>query len=373
MFRIAMLPAERGDCIWIEYGDQSRPNRVLIDGGPLVSFNHLRDRIEALPRDQRRFELLVVTHVDLDHIEGIIKLLQDTSILMAFDDVWFNGFKHLEDAALANDELGGMEGEYLTALIQRRQFKHNEAFGKGPVMIPDEQADSLPARTLQGGLRLTLLSPTAAALRELRAEWRNTVRGHGIAAGEINAALEKLARQPRFAPADSLGRDHCTDVDALAGKAFHSDTSRANGSSIALFAEFDGRSAVLTGDAHAPVVSESIRRMLRAGTVKVGENGKLATSALVLSHHGSKGNNSPELIKSLDCRRYLISTDGSRFHHPDGEAIAWVIKNGGRNPVLCFNYESDDNRRWKNRALQRSHKYDAVYPNAPGQSLVIDV
>jgi hypothetical protein len=59
MGHIEMLPAERGDCIWIEYGNRHRPHGVLIDGGPLVSFGHLRDRIEALPSDQRRFELFV--------------------------------------------------------------------------------------------------------------------------------------------------------------------------------------------------------------------------------------------------------------------------------------------------------------------------
>ncbi len=37
-----MLPAGHGDCLWIEYGDPGRPQRVLIDGGPLHSYGHLR-------------------------------------------------------------------------------------------------------------------------------------------------------------------------------------------------------------------------------------------------------------------------------------------------------------------------------------------
>jgi hypothetical protein len=34
VFSIEVLPAARGDCILLEYGDPGRPNRVLIDGGP---------------------------------------------------------------------------------------------------------------------------------------------------------------------------------------------------------------------------------------------------------------------------------------------------------------------------------------------------
>src|SRR5262245_21460442 len=151
MFRVEMIPAERGDCLWIEYGPARRPHRVLIDGGPLASFRHLRARVESLPPSQRRFELLIITHVDLDHIEGIIKLLNDRSIDVHFDDVWFNGYKQLEDAQLAGDGLGGMEGEYLTGLIRTRKFKHNRAFGKRPVMIEADRRTRLPSITLAGG------------------------------------------------------------------------------------------------------------------------------------------------------------------------------------------------------------------------------
>jgi hypothetical protein len=34
-FRITMLPALHGDCLWIEYGEEGDTHHVLIDGGPL--------------------------------------------------------------------------------------------------------------------------------------------------------------------------------------------------------------------------------------------------------------------------------------------------------------------------------------------------
>ena len=70
MFRIEMLPAAHGDCLWIEYGSGARVHRILIDGGPAHAYPALRERILHLPADARRFELLVITHIDADHIEG---------------------------------------------------------------------------------------------------------------------------------------------------------------------------------------------------------------------------------------------------------------------------------------------------------------
>ena len=32
MLTVEMLPAEHGDCLWVEYGDPGRPSVLLIDG-----------------------------------------------------------------------------------------------------------------------------------------------------------------------------------------------------------------------------------------------------------------------------------------------------------------------------------------------------
>jgi hypothetical protein len=72
IFRIDMLPGREGDCLWIEYGDAARPRRILIDGGRKLAWQTLKQRFAALPADQRKFELLMLSHVDADHIEGLL-------------------------------------------------------------------------------------------------------------------------------------------------------------------------------------------------------------------------------------------------------------------------------------------------------------
>ncbi len=80
MLSIELLPAAHGDAIWIEYGPVASVSRILIDGGPAPTYQlGLRRRIELLPQNARMLELFVVTHIDADHIDGALILLQELS------------------------------------------------------------------------------------------------------------------------------------------------------------------------------------------------------------------------------------------------------------------------------------------------------
>ncbi|MCU7876385.1 MAG: MBL fold metallo-hydrolase [Candidatus Thiodiazotropha sp. (ex Lucinoma borealis)] len=86
-----MLPARHGDCLWIEYGELAAPHRILIDGGTSGTFQDLKKRFEAIPETQREFELLVVTHIDADHISGVLKLLESDLPGVRLNLPQFNG------------------------------------------------------------------------------------------------------------------------------------------------------------------------------------------------------------------------------------------------------------------------------------------
>lgn len=51
-----------------------------------------------------------------------------------------------------------------------------------------------------------------------------------------------------------------------------------------------------------------------------------------LSHHGSNANVSTAMLELIDCHRFLISTNGDNFAHPDDAAIAKTIMSSD-NPV----------------------------------------
>ena len=156
MFRIEMLPAGRGDALWIEYGDPAAPHAVLIDAGTPPTYKIIRDRILEHTQAFRRFELFIVTHVDTDHIGGALRLLADGTPGLEPGETWVNVWRHLEPDT-REDRLGPIDGEILSTLLDDAGWHWNKAFSGEAVVVPDQ--GPLPARQLPGGMTLTLLSP----------------------------------------------------------------------------------------------------------------------------------------------------------------------------------------------------------------------
>lgn len=342
MFDIEMLPAREGDCLWIRYGDPDRPHQLLIDGGRKATYRDIKGRLMDLPEDQRQFELFVITHVDRDHIEGALELLEDADLELSFKQVWFNGYDHLTGAEL--ETFGALQGERLTAALLRRKERWNQAFGAGPVKVPDDGV--LPTVRLAGGMTLTLLSPDAEKLAKLAPQWMKECEAAGLQPGV-------KARRIEIEGLETLGG--LPDVEKLAARPLKPDTTLPNGSSIALLADYDDIRVLLAADAHVDRMTASLRAL-------VGDGERLRLDAFKLSHHGSSGNLSLEMLELLDCPRYLISTNSSYFKHPTAEAIARLLKFGGPGKTLYFNYLSDYTSLWDDEGLKAQYDYTARYP-----------
>jgi len=326
MFRIKLLPALHGDCIWIEYGEAGSTHHVLVDGGPLGAFGELRAHVEALPVEARDVELLVVTHIDADHIDGIVKLLRHPELGLTFREVWFNGWPQLERSLAggafvpqAGNDRGAFSGSALDLTLVRQGLSCNERFRGFPAMVA---ADGLlPRVRLDGGLDLTLLSPTRDKLQTLRATWLKTFEKLGGTPGDAAFVGDRLDRDARFRGQGALP-PLPGGIDEAADSATSLDAAVANGSSIAFVAEYQDRRCAFLGDAHAPVVQQALGRMARERNEE-----PLRLDAVKVSHHGSDGNTTTLLLQKLACRNFLISTNGSVFQHPDDAAIARIVKN----------------------------------------------
>jgi beta-lactamase superfamily II metal-dependent hydrolase len=317
MFMIEMLPAQRGDALWITYGDRSKPHHVLIDGGPsetiVTLVPQLEARIKNLPGRDNRLELMVVTHVDTDHIQGAVSLLSDPKRVRVFRDVWFNAYEHLRPT------LGAWDGERLTKVLSHDRSRWNKAFDNGPVAAPED--GELPVVNLKGGLELTLLSPTPEGLAKLAPDWKEECRKHGLVPGQ-GAEIPSAWRRPEL-----LG----FDIDRLATARYRRDTSKPNLTSIAFIARYDGASVLCAADAHAEVLLD--------GLGKLGP-GPHEFTAVKVSHHGSSANNSPRLLDSIRSKNWLVSTNGAKFKHPHAPALARVITSQER-PTFHLNYVTE--------------------------------
>ncbi len=360
LFRIELLPALHGDCIFIEYGDPAAPSRILIDGGPIGGYRSLDARIAKLPPGDREIELFAITHVDGDHIEGAVRLIADKAGTLSIRDVWFNGWRHLEKVP---GMLGPVQGEFVSALIAKfigdKRWNAAPPFSGGPLVVGD---GAPPVTTLEGGMRITLLSPTPQKLEKLRKAWMSDVSAKGFAPGDLDAALDLLRTQRRLVPKGLLGGSY-----QLGDQRVPLDSAVANGSSLAMLAELDGKRCLLLGDAHPDAVVESLRKL------GASESAPMKLDAIKIAHHGSRGNTTPELLGLVACRRFLVSTSGDVFGHPDPEAIDAIIDTAGAGVEIAFNYLSDTTKRWADPADQRLRHYTAVYPATEGIGAVVEL
>jgi len=356
--RIELLPAGHGDSILIEYGSPAADHRILIDGGPASSYGHLAERIKLLSPPRRSFELLVMTHVDADHIEGVLKLLNDKDLGVTFGDIWFNGYRQLP-----KDELGAAQGEMLSAIIETRELAWNATFGGGPVQAGP--AASLPVAELAGGLRLTILTPGRAELLRLRQVWEREIRRAGLAPGSTRAALELLEHRRRLTALDSYLGAPELDVARIAATPAALDGSVTNASSISFLAEIADRRLLLTGDAAPQTLVPAVRRLLAEREVT-----RLELDAMKIPHHGSQNNVTAALIRLLPARHYLFSTDGRHFRHPDAAAVARVVLDAPDDAELVFNYRTELTGIWDAAGLRARHRYATRFP-PDGQAGVV--
>jgi beta-lactamase superfamily II metal-dependent hydrolase len=349
-FAVEMLPAENGDCLLIEYGDAAKPSRLLIDCGAKSAVGTVADWISKTKAPNgHEFELFVLTHIDADHINGVLTLFDAPGFDVRFEDIWFNGWHQISRF------LSVKQGEDFSKLLEdpQRALPWNRAVSvkedKHPAPIVMPAGASPPTFTLSGGLQLTLLSPGPDQLKRLAKKWHEVLL-------ELEPKKSMLGRRRPPPPVTDFAS---FSVEKLADSPVKKDTSVANGSSIALLAEFGGRAVLLTGDAHADVLVDSIKSLQRE---RGQENKKLKLDALKLSHHGSANATTIELLSMLDCGHYLVSSNGNIFYHPDRESIARVILFGGKRRTLHFNYRSRYNDLWDSPVLKQRYDYLVEYP-----------
>ena len=351
---IEFLNARQGDAIWIRWGDG---HQIMIDMGVHQTGVKLAKRLRNLPRNQRTFDLLVVTHVDVDHIGGVLSCVVEPAQPvdgLTFNDVWFNGFEHLSGKRPAAEgkslePMGGAQGEVFSKWL--RQQRWNEAFDRQPVVRSD-----LSPIDIGDGLSLTVLGPSQQRLTALIPNWEDDVR-IAIDRGDLDEVAPGLES---LGPSTPPVLETTIDLEILAeADTAMKDTSTANGSSITLLLEWQNRRVLLTGDAFADEVVAGLNALAIAKPITL--------DLIKAPHHGSRQNMNKALVESVDCPLWVFSTDGTTFRHPDAQAIARILHYGNRSkPTLAFNAPSTFNGWWANDQWQNMYDYAVDYGTTTG-------
>lgn len=357
---IKIFPALNGDCILLDMSDK----QFLIDGGYVNTFNeYLFDELKRKSEEEKRISHLIVTHIDSDHISGIVRLLEKNtnSEIIAIENIWHNSYRHikylseklslkdfdgktdltaisgrsyLKEVIEGRHEISAEEGSALSALILKGNYKWNSEFAGKAVSI-----DNLDTVSVDDNTKIRILSPNNQKLSKLKRLWNKELykKGYNISEDDANYddAFEFLIAQEKekkvLVKKDVSGGE--IDIAELSNAEIMEDTSVTNGSSISFVIEKDNKKLLFLADSHPSVILESLKRHYSE------EDFPIEFDIIKLSHHGSITNTSKELLEVIDSKNYIISSDGSKFGHPDIETIARIInRKSAFTRNLHFNY-----------------------------------
>jgi hypothetical protein len=358
---VEVLPARLGDCLLVECPRPTGPTwRMLVDGGPPDTWPLLEARLRRLDPADRHIDVAVITHIDNDHIGGMLELLA-SDLAADVADFWFNGPPHLPRSGPGRPRSVGQGESLVAALLGRlddplgagpaaaqsrnRTLPWNAAFGGGPVETG--AATGSAEIRVPDGPTVTVLSPTPQRLARLADTWTASL-------GTALRGRDKEVQTDVLQPLD--------DLRHLADQRIPRDASVPNGSSIALLVEHLGASVVLGADAFGSVLTAALQGVARARGSET-----LAVDALKLPHHGSGANVVAPLLQAVPASHYLVSTNGDVFHHPDDAAIARVVLDAPAGPTLWFNYRTPRTERWGDPRLIESHGHRVAFPD-PGHA-----
>ncbi|MDQ0660927.1 ComEC/Rec2 family competence protein [Paenibacillus sp. W2I17] len=315
---IMALPALDGDCFLIRFGEKKDIKNILVDGGRgPIGFQKLKKEIHNMILKNEFIDLLVLTHVDRDHIQGILSLFKDKSIPKnIFRKIWFNSGRVLYE--YFSNEIQQNRDIYLTdtessrvSIAQGIQFESIiETLG----ISNKDIIKSLDYFQIEGAT-FTILSPNIETLTKLHEDWE-TELGEGTS--KISFSTHS---KDRF------------DIDQLINDKFIEDKSLPNKTSIAFIFEYRNKKILMLGDSHPSIIVNSLEAL------GYSKRNKLKIDLMKVSHHGSKYNTSDELLQIIECKKFLISTNGVKHGVPDKECLARIINSNKDKTYLYFNYK----------------------------------
>ncbi len=322
MLKLHVVQAKHGDSLILEYGTACEPRYTLIDGGPKTIYeDHLQRKLLDIRDSGGKLELVILSHVDEDHVYGLLELMSDLRRqqlggdreTIAIDTLWHNTFSQtigrdvqtglrglMVDVPSAGDrmvvsaraERSINQGDQLRGMARGLGIKVNPQFTAHEVISVEKS----PGPIEFGNLALRIVGPTDKNLNRLRKDWLKWLEDQ-----------HKGVLDPDPAVADKAVRE--------------ADSSVPNRSSIMVLAKADDKSILLTGDGRG---DHLLKGLQAAGLLD--SDGSLHVDVFKVPHHGSINNVSHKLFSKVTADHYVFSADWEPHHHPDLEALALLAK-----------------------------------------------
>lgn len=374
---VHFLPAKAGDCLVVELDNKSC---ILIDSGYSLTYKEeLKPLLLKLAQKGCKISLMIVTHIDEDHISGAISFLEENGDalrpkIIQVDEIWHNGIfntvmhselflKHKTDElpeellsqyrsarGLLKKQLQGPCG--MISVPQSRTFEslcgkyHYNVNGKaGGKWIGKNQHYKL------GDCEIQVLSPGIAEIENLQKILDKELTrkfGKDYLWNRAEAFAELVELIALYQGRDENGSFTMKQISAGAGSIEEwlgtsclAKMNEINCASIVVTIQYKGRKLLFMGDSESELWKEQLEP--HYDLIKV-------------SHHGTTKPN----LAWLECTqadKLLFSTNGGKHGHPEDELLARAML--GPFGELYFNYNI-----WRKPtilAMQEKYHFKAAF------------
>lgn len=333
--KVDFLKADNGDAIYVSYQHNDKNINIVIDTGTKNSYEkkereqrpprkeiiidgEFKKLIKQLEKNKEVVDLLILTHIDNDHIGGIKAYMESNDFNSSIiKKVWFNSGQLINEYFNTNYENNNKQELELKDFDSVKTSISDGVYFEDKISeykIWDRKIIKAGDSYNENGAKFLILSPAELNLKRLLTKWEkeepSSIKTSDIVKNEeYKKTLKELLKE---------------DKNSY-------DKSKHNGSSIAFILEVEDKKLLFLGDCLHRTIVKSLKNL------KIES---LEVDLVKVSHHGSKNNTSNKLLKMIKSSKYIISTDGSKHNHPNKVTMARIIKHNS-NCEIYLNYKDE--------------------------------
>ncbi len=364
--KLHIFQSANGDCLLLEGKDKKL---VLCDGGMRASIkSHVRAELTKLRTAGRELEYVYVSHIDSDHISGVLQLLEDEvewrvhDYEMTTDDppaappnlprppvikgLLHNSFKDQiginKSTEVADLLAAAVPSLFATAdpvlvdvalelqdvavsipeAIKVSRLSAGDALDIPVNRLPGSTG---PAKLLffrdavqsfnVGTMTFTIVGPTDQELTDVKKGWVTWLQNNKEEVREIRRELKR--RIEEFSNGTST--ESPFDMRDWNGIPEYKGVTAPNVASLMFMVEEDGKRLLLTGDSQQDI----ILRGLRQTGFLAGQG--LYIDVLKVQHHGSENNLDAEFARQVSAEHYVFCGNGLHGN-PNQDVINFIFE-----------------------------------------------
>lgn len=338
IFSLDVRRARKGDCLILHYGSKTNPGLGLIDGGPSQVYGpHLKPRLQEIrklrklaPDEPLTVDFLMVSHIDDDHINGVLELTKELleakaaqkRLPLKIKGVWHNTF----------DDIIGNNPKELTAAVTA-QFGPASLTGEPDVDGLDADVAKVLASVGQGfrlrddlrGLKLRVNPDFDGGLVIAKKKGKPVDMGKGLKFTVVGPLHDEIVALQKDHDAFLKKKEKAKEEGTAGLLAAFTDNSVANLSSVVVLAEAGGKRMLLTGDARGDKLLAGLEL---AGFLKKDGKSTMHVDVFKAPHHGSDRNADPVLFRRVTADHYVFSGNGEHGN-PERETLQMLFDERG--------------------------------------------